>query len=157
MDQNQTNGDSQLTPAHISTSGARSSHQSPAYADIPSAFVRRLAERFQLGAVSHGRGNWLRCYQSGLEPMSEGDNDHLKFQTRYDIDFLRERYNHAVDHLLRLKDEGTGKDDHIGAVAWFLAFAAEAEARGVNWGDVLMVRTPEEDAEYKRQYDIHKK
>lgn len=146
MDQNQTNSERLADAGFVSTSGARSSHQSPSYIDIPTAFLRRLAERFRLGAISHGRGNWLRCYRSTTE------NGQLI--TRYDIDFLRERYNHAVDHLMRLKDEGTGEDDHIGAVAWFLAFAAEAEARGVDWGDVLAVRTPEEDAILQRDKGV---
>ena len=117
-------------------SGATSSGENLPYADIPVSFIRRVAKRFQLGQQKHGRGNWLRSYEIARYKA-----------IGYDVEFLRDRYNHAVEHLLSLK-EGTKDDDHIGAVGWFLAFASEAEELGINWKRVLKVRTPEDDEEF---------
>jgi len=121
-------------PAHTNPSGMTSSHRAPHYDSIPSCFLRRMGLRFQLGDDTHGRGNRMKAYSD---------------DGRYDIDALRDRYNHAMDHLIALR-EGTKMDDHIGAVAWFLAFAAEAEELGVDWKAVLATRTPENEIAYRK-------
>lgn len=121
----------------VGTSGATSSELKPHYDTIVQPFIRRLALRAALGDAHHGRGNWVKC----IDP-----------DTRlYDIQFLRDRYNHAVEHMTRLSD-GTAEDDHIGAVAWFLNFASWVESMGIRWSDVLMIRTERSEKEY---FDLH--
>ena len=113
-------------------SGAKSSHFAYPYEYIRLTFMQRTAMRFKLGE-KYGRGNWLRAY-------SERD---------VDIEFLRDRYRHAVEHLRLLGSEGSTTDDHIGAVAWFLNIADEAESMGLNWGEIMRVVSPEEEADLR--------
>lgn len=126
-------------PKYITPSGQTSSHRAPHYDSIPASFLRRMGLRFQLGDDTHGRGNRMNTYQPGPCDGSP---------VRYDIDALRDRYNHAIDHLIALR-EGTREDDHIGAVAWFLAYASEAEEYGVDWKEVLATRTPVDETSYR--------
>lgn len=121
------------------SSGATSSVRRPDYSSVSREFLHKLAARFSLGEIRHGRGNWKRAWA--------GPDGAI------DIDFLRDRYNHAVEHLMMLR-EGTANDDHIGAVGWFLCFATEAEQVGVDWADILMVRTPEEEAEWRDKFRL---
>lgn len=111
-------------------SGARSSHIALPLHYLRPSFLKRLAARFLRGE-RHGRGNWLRAFADG----------------KVDVQFLRERYDHAVEHLLCLAHPQYGEpgDDHIAAVGWFLSFADQAEEFGVNWGDICAIVTPEEE------------
>jgi hypothetical protein len=128
-------------PKWVSVSGASSSERRPAYEQIYLGFLKRLGARFALGEEKHDRGNWLRAYKVNAKDSAY----------RYDIDFLRDRYNHAVEHLLSLST-GTKDDDHLGAVGWFLSMAAEAEeVYGVNWQEILRVGTPEEEAKLRER------
>lgn len=128
-----------LPSLHVNPSGQTSSHRAPHFDTVPVSFWRRLGQRCQLGDDKHGRGNRVLTY--------------ARPDGRYDIDALRDRYNHAIEHLLALH-EGTAQDDHIGAVAWFLAYASEAEDHGVNWRDVLETRTPKGEAAYRDRCGI---
>jgi hypothetical protein len=95
--------------------------------------LQRIARRFRLGEQYHGRGNWLRAYANG----------------EVDIQFLRDRFDHAHEHFIRIGTEGSNTDDHIGAVGWFLNIADEAESLGLNWADIMRVVSPEDDAELR--------
>lgn len=91
------------SPVVVSASGARSSEHQPRFDLIPANGLRRLARRFELGAVKHGEDNWRK----GL-----GDRD-----------WLLERINHAHNHLHRLAASIKGPifdvtDDDAAAVAW---------------------------------------
>lgn len=125
-------------------SGAKSSHFAYPYEYIRLTFLQRMALRFRLGE-KYGRGNWLRAYA----------------EQEVDIEFLRDRYRHAFEHLRLLGAEGSSIDDHIGAVGWFLNIADEAESMGLNWGEIMRVVTPEEDsalrARIKKFYKPRKK
>lgn len=120
---------------HKHASGATSSYKSAPLHYLALTFLRRVARRFGLGEESHGRGNWLRAYANG----------------QVDIQFLRDRYDHAHAHFVLLGEEGTKQDDHIGAVGWFLVIADQAEQLGLNWADIMRVVTPEEEAQMKER------
>lgn len=120
---------------HKHTSGATSSELKAPYHYLRLSFMRRVAVRFGLGETKHGRGNWLRAYADGT----------------VDIGFLRDRYDHALEHFRLLGMEGTTADDHIGAVGWFLNIADEAESVGLSWADLMAVVTPEEEAAMKKR------
>lgn len=126
----------ELDPAKAVTthpSGATSSHLAPVFTNCVN-FLFRFAQRCALGDRDHGRGNWIQA-----------------IYPRLDLSFCRDRYNHAVEHLLKLSQEGTKKDDHIGAVAWFLGFATEVEAAGYDWKEILVVRTPSGEEYYRKE------
>ena len=137
------------------SSGATSSHLSPHFDMISRRFLTRLGVRCSLGDRDHGRGNWMRAFELVIETPRATDRPQPSSvrRWRYDIDFLRDRYNHACEHLLALRD-GAAEDDHIGAIGWFLSFASYAEECGVDWSEVLAVRTPEDEAEYRGNYQI---
>lgn len=116
-------------------SGATSSYRALPHHLVSLALRRRIAQRYALGSVSHGEGNWLRAFADGS----------------IDIKYLQDRYNHAVEHFSLLALEGSGKDDHIGAVGWFLDRAVEAEQFGLDWGDIMMVVTPEEETALRKR------
>ncbi len=89
--------------------------------------LRRIALRFAKGEPKYGRGNWKRAF---------GD--------KLDVQFLRERYDHAMDHMMALRD-GNDTDDNVAAVGWFLNLADEVEQMGVSWKDILAIVTPEDE------------
>ena len=80
---------------HTFASGAMSSGQKPRYDLIPLWALQRIAARFQLGAEKYGVNNW----QKGAA----------------DKDFILDRINHAIEHLMILKDRihtnGLSSDD----------------------------------------------
>jgi hypothetical protein len=90
-------------------SGATSSEQHPPYDLIPMNFLRRTAVRFGLGAVKHGRFNYVK----GLQ----------------DKEFIQDRLNHAFVHLKNAMDQiERGEiytDDDLGAIAVNVAMAME--------------------------------
>lgn len=118
-------------------SGATSSHLTPEIDQIHELFIHRLGLRYSLGTIKHGRGNYLRAFT--FKP--NGDI------ATVDIPFLRDRYRHAMEHLAALR-HGTKTDDHIGAVGWFLSFASMVESFGIDWAEVVKIRTPEDDKQY---------
>lgn len=76
------------------TSGARSSEEAPRYDLIEPAFLDAVARRMAQGAASHGERNYL----SGVG----------------DPEFVRDRLNHLVGHVLKLA-AGDTSDDHLAA------------------------------------------
>lgn len=76
------------------TSGAKSSEEAPRYDLIEPAFLDAVARRMAQGAASHGERNYL----SGVG----------------DPEFVRDRLNHLVGHVLKLA-AGDTSDDHLAA------------------------------------------
>jgi hypothetical protein len=96
----------------VTTSSGATSSKIPRGIDmIPYESLTRLGERFALGAQKHGRRN----YRQGLG----------------DLEFIRERINHAILHGFKLleKLEGTRAwdgDDDAAAIMWSGAVLCEA-------------------------------
>lgn len=92
-------------------SGAASS-SAPRYDLVPRALLEAVATRFEAGARKYGENQWRK----GLR----------------DPQFLRERANHALQHLLNyIHGTDNGEDtavDNLGAVGWAVAVLLEAEA-----------------------------
>lgn len=90
-------------------SGATSSENLPPYDLLPMNFLRRVAARFGLGAVKHGRFN----YRKGLN----------------DKEFIQDRLNHAFVHLKNAMDTIEAgeifEDDDLAAVAVNVAMVME--------------------------------
>jgi len=70
---------------HVFTSGAASSGRKPRYDLIPTWALQRIAARFQMGAEKYGENNW----QKGASDKA----------------FTLDRLNHAIDHLLLVRDQ----------------------------------------------------
>jgi Trm5-related predicted tRNA methylase len=79
----------------VFSSGAKSSEEKPRYDLIPLEAQRREAVRMAEGARSHGENN----YRKGAA----------------DPAFVRDRINHAIEHLLKYAD-GDRTEDHLAAV-----------------------------------------
>jgi len=97
-------------------SGAKSSEIKPRYDLVPIEAIRRIAERLGKGAAFHGEHN----YRKGVD----------------DEEFIVERRNHAVEHLLNYVSGTTTKDkrgdidtpmDHLSAALANLAMLAYLE------------------------------
>ena len=78
---------------------------------IPLEAIERLSARFELGAPKYGRDSWRK---------------NMKEQG---VNYLIERLNHGIYHMLRLQQKLLGhlpmdKDDDIGAALWSAAIAA---------------------------------
>lgn len=90
----------------VFASGATSSTEKPRYDLIPLSALRRLAERFGYGAKKHGDHN----YKQGFN----------------DKEFIRDRQNHMLEHVLNYIS-GDRTTDHLGAVMCNAAMLAEIE------------------------------
>lgn len=86
------------------TSGAKSSERAPRYDLLEPEFLRLTAERMAVGAASHGARNYLK---------GEGDPE-----------FIQDRINHLVAHVLKFA-AGQTDDDHFGAACANLNMLAE--------------------------------
>lgn len=117
------------TNKHAFSSGATSSEKVVPYHLVTPTFFTVTAKRFGLGLEKHGDVNYQKCVTETTEGPST-------FRT-LDLEFARDRYNHGVHHLLNLKKTGNHRDDNIGAVAWFLAFATWIEDKGFDWERIL--------------------
>ena len=106
------------------SSGARSS-AAPRYDLVPRVLLDAVERRFALGAKKYGDNQW----RAGL----------------HDPEFLRERANHALTHLLNyIYGTDNGEDspeDNLAAVGWAVAVLLEAarlRSYGVNeWASGL--------------------
>lgn len=83
----------------------------PDFAQIPTAALMSLANRYKLGEAKHGRDNWRK----GLS----------------DKRYVIERLNHVIFHAKKLADKienglPLDDDDDAGAIMWGGAFAVEA-------------------------------
>jgi hypothetical protein len=88
----------------------------PDYTLIPTVAMRREAICWGKGAKHYGRGN----YKAGFT----------------DPAWLRDSFNHAMDHLLKFRD-GDKTEDHLAAVRWFAGMAMQAENMGIVWSTLL--------------------
>lgn len=108
----------EMRPDHLPDTGGRSEFETGAVRDsmsgkgipslIPPTAIRRLALRFEQGALKYGRDNWQR----GI-PLS--------------------RYLDAIIRHALAASEGQEDEDHLGAVLWNAAawcWTAEAIAAG---------------------------
>lgn len=87
-------------------SGATSTTEKPWYHLIPLSGLRRVAERFAYGAKKHGDHN----YKKGA----------------YDLNFLRDRKNHMIEHAVKYAG-GDTSTDHLGAILCNAMILAELE------------------------------
>lgn len=76
-------------------SGAKSSIEKPRYDLIPAVALLAIAKRFGYGAERHGERN----YEKGHS----------------DPAFVRDRYNHLIEHAIKAAS-GDTSEDHLGAV-----------------------------------------
>lgn len=99
--------------------GATRSEQALPYHLIPTTGLRRIAERFALGAAKHGERNW-----------------ELSLESKEDAHALAvEAYNHLQEHLLLMLD-GT-EDDHLGAIGWAVCILSAVEKQyNCRWTDL---------------------
>lgn len=90
------------------SSGALRSEKKLPYWMIPSTWTKEIAKRFDIGHEKYGVGNWKKALQTE------------------DIQFVREFYNHAKEHMdgfLSTLLNGPNQEnedviDHLGAVMW---------------------------------------
>ncbi len=78
------------------TSGAQSSSQKAGYWMIPFVVLRAVAQRFDLGAQKYDAHNWKRGCEDGA--------------------FMRDRFNHLFEHLMKFKEGGDEEDDMEGSI-----------------------------------------
>jgi hypothetical protein len=93
-----------------SKSGATSS-KIPRFDLIPRSALLKMADRFDLGLIKHGKDNWRK----GI-----GNRD-----------YAIERATHVLDHASKLIEKLEGHepwngDDDVGAILWGGAFLSEA-------------------------------
>lgn len=86
------------TPNVEFKSGAKRSKVAVRYDLIPSAGLRRLAERYTMGAAKYGEGNWTK----GLA----------------DPEYVAQFRCHMIAHMWKYLDDGCKLDDNLAAIAW---------------------------------------
>jgi len=91
----------------VGNSGATSSHRALMFNLVSSETIRRLAKRKTEGAIKHGLVNWR-----------QGIND---------AEYVADRFNHLVNHLLNFKDKGNRDDDELGGILWAVDALIEVE------------------------------
>lgn len=91
----------------VGSSVATSSKLELFYNLISPHTIRRLAKRKTVGALKHGIVNW----RSGIN----------------DAEFVADRFNHLVNHLLNFVEKGNRDDDEIGGMLWALDALSEVE------------------------------
>lgn len=88
-------------------SGAKRSEKALRYDLIPPRALRRLAERYTMGAEKYGDENWKK----GL----------------LDPEYVKQFEAHLIEHWVRWKLDGCKKDDNLAAMAWGCFALMEAE------------------------------
>ena len=86
---------------------AASSYEAPFFNLISPHTIRRLAIRKTVGGKKYGSVQWR-----------QGIND---------AEYVRDRWNHFIEHVLEFADSGNEKDDNIGAMLWALDALSEIE------------------------------
>jgi hypothetical protein len=79
-------------------SGAKRSERVPAYRLIPPTALKRLAQRYALGAEKYGESNWLK-----------GIND---------PQFVQQILDHLAEHVANYTVDGSDRDDNLAAIMW---------------------------------------
>lgn len=99
----------------VFASGASSSELKPRYDLIPPEALAALGKRFALGAKTHGDRNYEQGWNDGA--------------------FVRDRFNHMIEHALKAAN-GDRSEDHLGAVlcnaAMLIRLAAKADAAAID-------------------------
>jgi hypothetical protein len=100
---------------------AMSSHKALFFHDIPPELIRRIAKRYTGETDSNGvpLGGHVK-YGIG----------HLNLNWRIglgDPEYIADRFNHLVEHLLYFLEDGNEKDDNLAAIGWCLGFLMESE------------------------------
>jgi hypothetical protein len=95
----------------MDTNKAKSDKKELNYHQIIPDAIRRLAFIFSEGAKKYGKDN----YKKGFD----------------DPEWINERYDHAMDHLLKWKS-GDRSKDHLAKVMWFAAVMIEFETKELN-------------------------
>jgi hypothetical protein len=93
-------------------SGAKRSGDKPRYDLIPHEGLRRLAERYTLGASKYGEYNW----QKGLK----------------DPEYIKQFKCHLAAHLFDYFENGCSKDDNLAAIVWGCFALMEVEKGAKN-------------------------
>jgi hypothetical protein len=88
-------------------SAAQSSFKALNFNLISPHTIRRLAKRMTIGAQKYGSIQWR-----------QGAND---------AEYVADRFNHLVEHLLNFMDSGNDLDDNIGGMLWALNCLSEVE------------------------------
>lgn len=91
----------------VSHSPAVSSHKALSFNLISPAVIMRLATRLSVGATKYGSVQWR-----------QGINDK---------EYITDRFNHTVQHLLNFMQDGDTKDDNLGAMLWGIHCLMEVE------------------------------
>jgi hypothetical protein len=97
----------ETTIEKIGSSVAASSHRALFFNLISPYTIRRLAERKTVGGKKYGIVQWR-----------QGMND---------AEYVADRFNHLVEHLLNFMDTGNAHDDNIGGMLWALDCLSEVE------------------------------
>ena len=105
--------------------GATRSERAPAYHLVPGYGLRRVAERFKLGADKHGEGNWRLA-------LVDETSAHA---------FASEAYNHMIEHARKMAQGLESDDDHLGAIGWAVEVLATIEHQfGKRWTELAPMR-----------------
>lgn len=93
----------------IFKSGAMRSSRVPRFDLIPREGLRRLAERYTVGAVRYGDNNW-----------KNGAND---------AEYIAQAKAHLIQHVWDYLETGNATDDNLAAIAWGAFALMEFEYR----------------------------
>lgn len=114
-------------PLYDLPGGATRSERKPGYYMVPSAGLRRTAQRFDLGAEKHGAFNWQRSCHVEHEAYA----------------FCVEAYNHMMDHAMLMRDGMNPEDDHLGAIGWAQSVLCYVEEKfGKRWTTLKQTEVP---------------
>lgn len=98
--------------------GSTRSEIAPAFDLIPPEGIRRIAQRFNKGALKHGENNWKLSLQNETNARA----------------FCFEAFNHMMEHSLKMVNGEDPEDDHLGAIGWAVTVLAYAEKKyGKSW------------------------
>ena len=98
---------SEITRVQTGTSVAQSSFKALNFNLISPHTLRRLAKRMSVGAQKYGSLQW----RQGLN----------------DAEYIADRFNHLVEHLLNFMESGNEIDDNLGGMLWGLNCLSEVE------------------------------
>jgi hypothetical protein len=98
---------SETTKVTTGTSAAQSSFKALNFNLISPHTIRRLAKRMSVGAQKYGSVQWR-----------QGIND---------AEYVADRFNHLVEHLLNFMENGNEIDDNLGGMLWALNCLSEVE------------------------------
>ena len=98
---------SEITRVQTGTSVAQSSFKALNFNLISPHTLRRLAKRMSVGAQKYGSLQW----RQGLN----------------DAEYIADRFNHLVEHLLNFMESGNEIDDNLGGMLWALNCLSEVE------------------------------